>query len=256
MVDMGKCSFVQQTRNIERNGGALAIIIDNKNEEIDDITLSDDGTGQGIRIPAMLISKDEGERLKEFLRNADEEQRKKTSLTAEFKVEVRDDNEVNVELWYTASDDKSLDFIRSFKEFVRPILGEINFYPRPVTWSCPHCEQSWKNKNCVSDGLYCAMQHDNNLHIDGKEIIMENLRHFCLNEFAEEEDEEGNQGKNEYEAELAGKMRRVKRRNTYFDYVAKSHELCRNRISKQCSTEVLESMSPADEPQLMQKYID
>ena len=62
----------------------------------------------------MLINKDEGDRLKEFLKNADEEQRKKMSLRAEFKVEVREDNEVNVELWYTASDDKSLDFIRNF----------------------------------------------------------------------------------------------------------------------------------------------
>lgn len=33
------------------------------------------------------------------------------------------------------------------------------------------------------------MQHDNNLHIDGKEVILENLRHFCINEFAEEEEE-------------------------------------------------------------------
>ena len=49
----------------------MAIIIDNKNEDVEDITLSDDGTGQGIRIPAMLISKDEGQRLKEFLKNAD-----------------------------------------------------------------------------------------------------------------------------------------------------------------------------------------
>jgi hypothetical protein len=34
MVDVGTCSFVQQVRNIERAGGALAVIIDNKNEDI------------------------------------------------------------------------------------------------------------------------------------------------------------------------------------------------------------------------------
>ena len=44
MVDLGKCSFVQQVRNIERSGGALAIIIDDKNEDITDLILSDDGT--------------------------------------------------------------------------------------------------------------------------------------------------------------------------------------------------------------------
>lgn len=105
-------------------------------------------------------------------------------MTAEFNIEVRDDNEVNVEVWYTSSDDKSLDFLRNFRDFVEPILPHINFHPRTVTWACPHCEIDWKRKNCVSDGKYCAMQHDNNLHIEGKEIILENLRHYCLNKFA------------------------------------------------------------------------
>lgn len=54
--------------------------------------LSDDGTGQGIRIPAMLVNKHEGEQLKEFLLDADDETKKKVSLTAEFNIEVRDDN--------------------------------------------------------------------------------------------------------------------------------------------------------------------
>jgi hypothetical protein len=32
-----------------------------KNEDIQDLVLSDDGTGQGIRIPALLVNKHEGE---------------------------------------------------------------------------------------------------------------------------------------------------------------------------------------------------
>jgi len=70
---------------------------------------------------------------------------------------VREDNQVDVEVWYTSSDDKSLDFLRNFREFVLPIMSEIHFYPRSVTWACPHCEVEWKRKNCVSDGKYCAM---------------------------------------------------------------------------------------------------
>jgi hypothetical protein len=105
-------------------------------------------------------------------------------LTAEFNIEVREDNEVNVEVWYTSSDDKSLDFLRNFEEFIEPILPHIHFYPRTVTWACPHCETAWKKTNCFSDGKYCAMQHDNNLHLDGVEILQENLRHYCLNKYA------------------------------------------------------------------------
>jgi len=39
----------------------MALIIDAyEKEDISQVTLSDDGTGAGIRIPAMLISKNDG----------------------------------------------------------------------------------------------------------------------------------------------------------------------------------------------------
>ena len=44
--DPGKCSFVQIARNIERHGGSMVIIIDDKEKsDISKVTLSDDGTG-------------------------------------------------------------------------------------------------------------------------------------------------------------------------------------------------------------------
>jgi hypothetical protein len=36
------------------------VIIDDSNEEISKVIMSDDGTGTGIRIPAMLIGKKDG----------------------------------------------------------------------------------------------------------------------------------------------------------------------------------------------------
>lgn len=51
----GACSFVQKVRNMENIGVAVAIIVDNHAEIIDEILMSDDGTGGGIRIPSMLI---------------------------------------------------------------------------------------------------------------------------------------------------------------------------------------------------------
>lgn len=45
----------------------MALIIDTAEEDISDIILSDDGTGAGIRIPAMLINKHDGDSLINFL---------------------------------------------------------------------------------------------------------------------------------------------------------------------------------------------
>lgn len=45
---------------MENIGVSVAIIVDNTEEKIENIIMSDDGTGGGIRIPSMLVGKEEG----------------------------------------------------------------------------------------------------------------------------------------------------------------------------------------------------
>jgi hypothetical protein len=57
LADRGGCSFVTKVRNMEDAGAAIGIVIDNqKEEDISDVVMADDGTGAGIRMPSMLIS--------------------------------------------------------------------------------------------------------------------------------------------------------------------------------------------------------
>ena len=234
MVESGECSFVTQVRNIEKAGGSLAIIIDKKNEDISKVTLSDDGTGAGIRIPAMLVSKGDGEILKKFLLESEEKVKRQTSLTAEFLIQTYADNSVYAEMWYTSSDRKSLDFVKNVAEYVEPILNDrLIFEPKFVQWSCPHCDSDFKRKNCVSGGNYCALQHDQNLDLDGREIIMEDLRQHCI--FWIEDDPEDVEGFENLFHVKGGKA-------LYFEYVKRAHQVCRNRIDTRCSKEVAESL--------------
>lgn len=68
IAERGECSFVKKVRNMENIGVAVAIIIDDSEEDVDNIIMSDDGTGGGIRIPAMLIGKTDGKKLIDFLK--------------------------------------------------------------------------------------------------------------------------------------------------------------------------------------------
>lgn len=68
MVDRGNCTFVTKARNVQKLGGRLALIVDNKEEDINRIFMVDDGTGQDIYIQAVLISQKDGERIKKFIR--------------------------------------------------------------------------------------------------------------------------------------------------------------------------------------------
>lgn len=60
MVERGGCHFVTKSRNIAKAGGKVAIIIDTLNEDIENVVMSDDGTGMGIRIPSLLIGNADG----------------------------------------------------------------------------------------------------------------------------------------------------------------------------------------------------
>ena len=60
LLERGDCHFVTKVRNVALNGGQLAIIIDNKNEDIKGVMMTDDGTGAGIRIPSVLIGNAKG----------------------------------------------------------------------------------------------------------------------------------------------------------------------------------------------------
>ncbi len=68
MVDRGACTFVTKTRNVQKIGGALALIINNQEESLDQVLMTDDGTGADIFIPAIMISKEDGEKIKEFFK--------------------------------------------------------------------------------------------------------------------------------------------------------------------------------------------
>lgn len=75
IADRGECSFVEKVRNIEEAGAAMAIIIDNNKEDnITRIVMTDDGSGAGIRIPAVLISYEDGQSFIDFFTNATEKE--------------------------------------------------------------------------------------------------------------------------------------------------------------------------------------
>ncbi len=111
IVERGGCSFVTKVRNIEHAGGKLALVIDEKDEDIENVIMVDDGNGNGIRIPSMMISKKDGNIIKKFLL----EDKRRIALMATFEMD-KPDNRVEYDFWYTSSDDRALDFLRDFKE--------------------------------------------------------------------------------------------------------------------------------------------
>ena len=114
---------------MESIGVAVGIIYDNLDENPEKIIMSDDGTGGGIQIPSMIISKTDGKKLKQFFRESTESELEQLAIMASFEMEHPDDR-VEYDLWITSSNDKALDFIADFgttdKELGKNVPPTIN----------------------------------------------------------------------------------------------------------------------------------
>lgn len=159
---------------MENIGVAVGIIINESDDDVNTIILSDDGTGGGLRIPTMLIGKTEGRKLLDFIRRGTQQEIDQIAIMAEFKMDKPDDR-VEYDLWFTSSSDRALDFISDFKGYDEKFGEKVLFTPHYVFWKCPYCEASYLKNDCYSKGKYCAVEASNN-DIKGREIILEDLR--------------------------------------------------------------------------------
>ena len=249
IVRRGECSFVKKVRNIEHAGGALAIIIDNKEDErSEDVIMVDDGTGNGINIPSLLITKREGDAvLKEIQKCNLEKKISWVQLVARFDL-PHPDNRVEYDLWYSSSSEKSLDFIKNFGEYHMKFKEDVYFTPRQVVWGCLTWDPEMVQKNWFGKGKYWALQYGNANHT-GQEIIYENLREKCLHEYVSKSKDD----------------------SKWWKYMHSVHTACRDDITEDCSKQAMNkldlpfeeiqkwvnnSFDSNDHPNSMNKYLD
>lgn len=57
IVERADCTFTQKSINVQKEGGKLAVIIDNIVEKSQDVVMVDDGKGHFVTIPTVLIGK-------------------------------------------------------------------------------------------------------------------------------------------------------------------------------------------------------
>ena len=160
LADRGECSFVQKVRNMENAGAAVGIVVDSSNESIGDIVMSDDGSGAGIRIPSMLISKKDGLKLINFMTNtASKKELEQISIIASFNMTHRksgEDDIVYYDLWYSSMSEKALDFMMDFLRVDRAFGDRVVFTPRFIFWECHGCDKKTLKEDCLGNGQYCG----------------------------------------------------------------------------------------------------
>lgn len=74
----------------------------------------------------------------------------------------QDNNSVEVDFWYSTSLDLGIKLANEFSALAYSFSSDHNkkplFTPRIATFACAGCPDEIKQKNCVSDGRYCAFE--------------------------------------------------------------------------------------------------
>lgn len=219
IVKRGNCPFVKKVRNVEHAGGTLAIIVDNKNERAESVVMVDDGSGNGINIPSMLVPKDQGDLIIEEVRESVKNNISGVSLLARFEL-PSPDNRVEYDFWYSSSNDEALDFIKNFASYHEKFREDVKFTPRYVTLECEKCPSAVKERHCFGDGKYCYFHHDN-VNFTGQQIMYENLRQMCLHKMFQKKHNE----------------------MKWWEYMTEVHISCGNFINSECSAQELAKLA-------------
>ena len=140
---------------------------------IDEILMSDDGTGGGIRIPSMLIGENDGNKLIKWFEKATDEELQQVVIMSDFV--LPEYQVVNYDFWFTSSSDRALSFLEDFRELNKNLGDLVNFNPHYVFWESSNCDQVYLDNDCYGNGKYCALE-PSNANIRGQEIVEEDLR--------------------------------------------------------------------------------
>jgi len=154
LVKRGICSNPTKVRNVEKVGGMVALIGDNRQESLTQLVMEDaQGSSLPVRIPGYMIEHDAASQITEELNYSN------VYLKAELSIETQG-KELTLGLFISSSVDLTSAMMTAFEKLAAaPILAtrdksSIDIHAH--TFSCPLCPSFIKSEDCISNGNYCA----------------------------------------------------------------------------------------------------
>jgi len=180
MVRRGKCSFTTKVRVAYQKGAHAVLIVDKEDSQLTSkdlrkIIVADDGFGDKIHIPSVLISKEDGRRLINAA--------KRSQVIVELAWDVPTNHVVSTDMWMSSASQASLKFLKEFSKNRRVLNEVMIFIPHYAVFSMDGSDPAVYNDLCSDEtGQYCAEDPDGAGPITGKMVLREDVRQLCIHE--------------------------------------------------------------------------
>jgi hypothetical protein len=173
LADRGTCYFVEKVKHAENAGAIAAIIVDNRVEPGIPFMADYNNQGQTINIPSVLIHKDDGQKIKNFIKDH-------VHISMRWNL-PHPDNRVEWDFWTSSYDTAQEANFKKVFETANTVLGKnALFTPHYVLDNPPGCrtDESKCKPACTNAGRYCSFTGNKNL--TGAAVVQENLRQICI----------------------------------------------------------------------------
>lgn len=223
LVDRGECAFVIKVKHAEDIGARLVLIVNNKDTDIDSIIMTDNGLGGNLKIPAFLISKEDGQAIREYLENP--EYQYHVNIAVQFDMN-KGTNIVKTWIYSSPTNNKARELIADLSSYLGQFSTDnLDFAHHFVLWYCPDCASKGyrvDNKDCISGGRYCFLDpNEKSDEVNGRNVMLEDLRLMCLFNQTTKKDYKD-----------------------YLEYHQKYNEMCKESrfLTESCSKDVIEAL--------------
>lgn len=237
VVRRGKCSFTQKVKVAYQKGAHAVIIVDKEDSELtsqslQDTIVADDGYGQEIHIPSILISKQDGAALIDAV--------SKTVVTAQLSWDVPQDHVVSMDLWMSSGSSDSLQFLKDFSTKRKTLNEVMRFQPHYAVFSMPSSDPAVYQGLCSdTSGNYCAEDPDSAGDITGKDVLAEDVRQLCIHELTKKDQTSGS----------GAKVPAVEYAEEFWNYMGQFEDACpltghlsHARFGTECSEKLMQKI--------------
>ncbi|CAD8092965.1 unnamed protein product [Paramecium sonneborni] len=179
IVRRGDCPFTRKAIIAQKLQAKLLIIVDNRDEKVEQIMMADDGNGYQVDIPSVLISKSEGEKVISYLK-------KSTALYLVGHIEFKLSqtlSQTNVLFGLNIENKDTFRLINEFRPIYLELKNDIKFSIFYEVLRCFTCEKDeWKieNPDCLGGGRYCQFDPNGVAFGSGSDVLKEQLRQTCI----------------------------------------------------------------------------
>mmetsp|Transcript_9424 Transcript_9424/g.13312 ORF Transcript_9424/g.13312 Transcript_9424/m.13312 type:complete len:495 (-) Transcript_9424:41-1525(-) len=187
VVRRGECSFVTKVSVAQDKYHAAAVIIVDKTipnggdtaAQLQNIIVADDGWGKSVRIPSILITNEDGEKLITATKVGD------VQVTLSWDIPTNDI--VVVDKWISLTNKDSLEFLSEFANWREYFGSQLSFKPHFMLGMSMFTPPADNHDQCLDhDGIYCFPDPDKAGKMTGAMVIKESIRMLCIHEITTE----------------------------------------------------------------------